>query len=168
MVKSAIIIGGGIAGLSAGCYGQMNGYTTNIYEMDTKPGGVCTSWKRKSYTIDGCMHWLVGSSPASNFYRIWEELGIMQKHTFIDHEEYISVEGSNGKSLVLYADFGRLENHMKELAPEDSDFIHDFVKGLRKLDGFNMPIDKAPELNNIFDKVKMLFSLLPYLGLMSK
>jgi len=168
VVKSVIIIGGGIAGLSAGCYGQMNGYTTNIYEMDTKPGGVCTSWKRKSYTIDGCMHWLVGSSPASNFYRIWEELGIMQKHTFIDHEEYISVEGSNGKSLVLYADFGRLENHMKELAPEDSDFIHDFVKGLRKLDGFNMPIDKAPELTNIFDKVKMLFSLLPYLGLMSK
>jgi len=26
--KSIIIIGAGIAGLSAGCYGQMNGYRT--------------------------------------------------------------------------------------------------------------------------------------------
>ena len=73
MEKSIIIIGSGIAGLSAGCYGQMNGYNTQIFEMDTRPGGVCTSWKRKGYTIDGCMHWLVGSSPASSFYGIWEE-----------------------------------------------------------------------------------------------
>jgi len=168
MDKSIIIIGAGIAGLSAGCYGQMNGYNTHIFEMDTKPGGVCTSWKRKGYTIDGCMHWLVGSGPASSFYHIWEELGIMRNHTFIDHAEYLSVEGENGKSLALYADLGRLEQHMKELAPEDSDFIEDFVKGIRKLIGFDMPVDKAPELTNIFDKVKMLIKILPYLLFMRK
>lgn len=168
MQKSIIIIGAGIAGLSAGCYGQMNGYSSRIFEMDTKPGGVCTSWKRKGYTIDGCMHWLVGSGQASSFYRIWEELGIMQNHTFIDHELYVSVEGSNGKSLVLYADLERLENHMKELAPEDSDFIEEFVRGIKKLIGFDMPVNKAPELTNIFDKAKMLFMILPYLGFMRK
>ena len=168
MQKSIIIVGAGIAGLSAGCYGQMNGYSTRIFEMDTKPGGVCTSWKRKGYTIDGCMHWLVGSGQASSFYRIWEELGIMQNHTFIDHELYWSVEGSNGKSLVLYADLERLENHMKELAPEDSDFIEEFARGIKKLIGFDMPVNKAPELTNIFDKVRMLFMILPYLGFMRK
>ena len=36
--KSIIIIGGGIAGLSAGCYGQMNEYKTRIFEMHTLPG----------------------------------------------------------------------------------------------------------------------------------
>jgi len=168
MQKSIIIIGAGIAGLSTGCYGQMNGYSTRIFEMDTKPGGVCTSWKRKGYLIDGCMHWLVGSGQASSFYRIWEELGIIQNHTFIDHELYWSVEGSNGKSLVLYADLGRLENHMKELAPEDSDFIEEFVRGIKKLIGFDMPVNKAPELTSMFDKVKMLFMMLPYLGFMRK
>ncbi len=55
MDKSIIIIGAGIAGLSAGCYGQMNGYNTRIFEMGTGPGGVCTSWQRKGYTIDSCM-----------------------------------------------------------------------------------------------------------------
>lgn len=42
MEKSIIIIGGGIAGLSAGCYGQMNGCRTQIFEMHDKTGGVCT------------------------------------------------------------------------------------------------------------------------------
>jgi len=27
------------------------------------PGGLCTSWKRGEYTIDGCLHWLSGSAP---------------------------------------------------------------------------------------------------------
>lgn len=49
--RSVIIIGAGIAGLSAGCYGQMNGYNTKIFEMHSIPGGLCTSWKRKSYTF---------------------------------------------------------------------------------------------------------------------
>jgi len=31
--------------------------------MHDKPGGLCTSWKRKGFKIDGCIHWLVGSSP---------------------------------------------------------------------------------------------------------
>jgi protoporphyrinogen oxidase len=39
MRKKVSIIGAGIAGLSAGCYLQMNGYDTQIFEMHDKPGG---------------------------------------------------------------------------------------------------------------------------------
>jgi len=35
-----------MAGLAAGCYGQMNGYETEIYELHNLPGGVCTAWER--------------------------------------------------------------------------------------------------------------------------
>jgi len=78
MSKSIIVIGAAIAGLSTGCYGQMNGYRTQIFEMHDKPGGVCTSWKRKGYTIDGCIHWLVGFNQDSSFHHIWEEFGAVQ------------------------------------------------------------------------------------------
>jgi uncharacterized protein with NAD-binding domain and iron-sulfur cluster len=44
--KSIAIIGAGVAGLAAGCYGRMNGYRTNIFEMHAGPGGLCTSWRR--------------------------------------------------------------------------------------------------------------------------
>ena len=59
--KSIIIIGAGIAGLSAGCYAQMNGFRTKIFELHDLPGGLCTAWERKGYIFDGCIHYLFGS-----------------------------------------------------------------------------------------------------------
>ncbi|MEK6480621.1 FAD-dependent oxidoreductase [Catalinimonas sp. 4WD22] len=37
--KSMIIIGGGIAGLSAGYYGAINGFKVSILEKSEKAGG---------------------------------------------------------------------------------------------------------------------------------
>ena len=37
MEKTIIIIGAGIAGLAAGCYAQMNGYRSQIFELHTLP-----------------------------------------------------------------------------------------------------------------------------------
>lgn len=45
MEKKIVIIGAGIAGLSAGCYARMNGYDAEIYEMHSQSGGMCTAWK---------------------------------------------------------------------------------------------------------------------------
>ena len=59
--KIIIIIGAGIAGLSAGCYGQINGFNAGIFEMHNISGGLCTSWERKGYIFDGCIHFLMGS-----------------------------------------------------------------------------------------------------------
>ncbi len=74
MTRRVNIIGAGITGLCAGCYLQMNGYDTQIFELHYEPGGLCTSWERSGYTFDGCIHWLVGSSPADDFHRLWGEL----------------------------------------------------------------------------------------------
>jgi phytoene dehydrogenase-like protein len=116
--KSINIIGAGIAGLSAGCYGQMNGYRTHIFEMHNKPGGVCTSWQKKGYTISNCIHWVMGLGPGGNFRRIWEELGAAQGRKMVNYHEIMRVEGSDGKTFIAYTDIDRLEQHMKELAPE--------------------------------------------------
>ncbi|MBK7711056.1 MAG: NAD(P)/FAD-dependent oxidoreductase [Bacteroidales bacterium] len=62
--NSIIIIGAGFSGLAAGIYARMNGYDVTIFEMHNLPGGLCTSWERKGYTFDCCIHWLVGSSPS--------------------------------------------------------------------------------------------------------
>jgi phytoene dehydrogenase-like protein len=166
--KSIIIIGAGITGLAAGCYGQMNGYRTQIFEMHYNPGGLCTSWQRKEYTIDGCLHWLVGSSPANNFYRIWEELGAVQGRRMIDHEEFKWIEGADGRVFIIYTDIARLEQHMKELAHQDEDVIEEFTKALRTCTRFEMPIEKAPELYGPIDGLKLLFKMFPFLRVMRK
>ncbi len=158
MGKSIIIIGAGIAGLSAGCYGQMNGYKTTIFESHDLPGGLCTSWKRGGYTFDGCIHWLVGSSQNNDFYRIWEELGAVQQRQMVNHEEFLRIEGKEGKTLILYCDADRLETHLKALAPEDAETIEELTEAIRQFARLPVPLDTGL-LNNL----KLVGKMLPIL-----
>jgi len=162
MSKKIIIIGAGIAGLSAGCYARMNGYEAEIYEMHDKPGGLCTSWKRKGYTIDGCIHWLTGTHPKSNFHKLWAELGAVQGRRIINHDVFCRYTGSDGRTLVIYYDVDKLEKHLKELSPQDSDTIELFCQLVRKFTKFQMPIDKAYELYNILDIAKLFIRMMPF------
>jgi phytoene dehydrogenase-like protein len=168
MDKSIIIIGAGIAGMSAGCYCQMNGYRTSIFEMHTIPGGLCTSWKRKGYTIDGCMHWLLGTKPGIGLYRVWEELGAIQGRRIVNQGEYIRFEGEEGEVFSVYTDINHLESHMKELAPEDEKVIREVIKEVRKATRFEIPWEKARELYSPIDGLKFIFRMFPALRFMRK
>ncbi|MDR0836454.1 MAG: NAD(P)/FAD-dependent oxidoreductase, partial [Tannerella sp.] len=61
MSKKIVIIGSGVAGLSAGIYARMNGFEAQIVEMGHTVGGVCTSWYRSGYKFDYSIQWLVGT-----------------------------------------------------------------------------------------------------------
>jgi phytoene dehydrogenase-like protein len=118
----------------------MNGYRTHIFEMHELPGGVCTSWRRDGYTFDGCLQWLMGSRPGSPLNHIWQELGALAGRKIVDHEEFLRVEGRDGRALVVYADADRLEQHLRELAPADAATSHalcDLVRRCAGLDQVN-------------------------------
>jgi phytoene dehydrogenase-like protein len=156
---SIIIIGAGFAGLAAGIYAQMNGYRTQILEMHDKPGGLCTAWKRKGYTIDGCVHWLVGSSPQSGMYRYWEEVGVAQGREFADLDEYMRYESAAGRTLVLYTNVDRLEKHLLAFSPQDEAPIRAFIQGIRMCLAFDQPAESDPPLKRLWKglKVGLLF-----------
>ena len=164
MEKSIIIIGAGIAGLSAGCYSQMNGYHTQIFEMHDKPGGLCTAWQRKKYTFDLCIHWLVGSAPSSGLYQAWRELGALPGQEIVNIAQFYRVEGTDGRAIDMYTDIDRLEQHLLEVAPEDAAMIKEATRSMRHFTKFEMSMGKAPELSNALDRMKMLFKMLPFLG----
>jgi phytoene dehydrogenase-like protein len=167
MEKSIIIIGGGLTGLAIGCYGRMNGYKTSIFEMHDIAGGVCTGWKRKGYTIDGAMNWLVGTSPKNSFYKFWEELGAAQKWKIYNHDLYSIYEDKDGKAFNVYCDADRFEQYLLELAPEDKGVIKEFTKGIRDFSRMDMPGGKPNELLTWFDKIKAV-NMMPMLMLMKK
>jgi len=137
MLKSLIIIGAGTSGLSAGCYAQMNGYFTQIFEQHTAPGGVCTSWKRKGYTFDRCIHNLAGSSEATKLHRIWRELGAVPTRSMISYDEFVQIEdGAN--VFTVSANIDLLESHMKALSPRDADVIEELINAARRFTGFEL------------------------------
>jgi len=153
--KSIIIIGAGFAGLSAGIYAQMNGYRTRIFEMHTLPGGLCTAWKRQGYTIDACIHWLVGSAPGNSFHRYWGEVGLLQGREFVDLDELARYEGADGRTFVLYSDVNRLEQHMLAFSPADAETIRQLIRGVRLCLAFDEPSEFDPPLVRLGKTLKL-------------
>lgn len=149
--KRIAIVGGGIAGLSAGIFAQMNGFEAHIYEAGSKPGGVCASWHREGYTINGSIHWLVGSAPGSDFYDMWEQLGILPGGAIYDHDVFMVFEDVHGKNVYLYTQLPKLKAHLLELAPEDEEPICDFIGAIETFTQTSFPMNKSMELFSFYD-----------------
>jgi phytoene dehydrogenase-like protein len=154
--KSIIIIGAGVAGMAAGCYARMNGYRVRIFELHDKPGGLCTAWTRKGFTFDGCIHWLVGSSPANGFHRIWRELGVIDGVTYIDHERFTVFENEDGRAVTFYTNADRLAEHLTALAPQDKPLIAEFTGAIKKMTGMNVSFEKR----SVFSSLGMGFTMM--------
>lgn len=138
MTETILIIGAGVAGLAAGCYAQMNGYRSKIFELHDIPGGLCTAWERENFIFDGCIHYLFGSAAGQPFANIWQELGAIQGRQMIHHEEFMRVTAPDGRTLIGYCDPDRLESHLKELSPQDHKVIEKFAQGVRIFKKFDM------------------------------
>ncbi len=166
--RSIIIIGAGVAGLSAGCYAQMNGYNVSIFEQDVRPGGLCTSWERGGYTIHGNFAFLGGSGPGTAFHMVWQELGVVPKIRMIDYDYFAVFEGGDGKTFFVHTNIDLLETHMKDLAPEDEKQISRFIAGVRTFVRYQMPVEKAPELLGPSDMLRLMLTRLPLLRALNR
>jgi phytoene desaturase len=153
--KRVILIGGGLAGMSAGCYALRSGFQTTIVEHSLSLGGVCTSWQRGAYTIDGCIHWLTGGA----FQRVYEELDILpavELHTLETWATYR--DAGDGLEIPFTRDLDALVAQLTQLAPEDAAELARVVQGARELLSMHPPFD-APELGHLSDQLRMLWEM---------
>ena len=162
MTKSMIIVGAGIAGLSTGCYAQLNGYQSTIFEMHAIPGGLCTAWKRKGYTFDTSMHFVAGTE-SGPFHHMWQELGLTESQEFIYHDERAHVEGLHA-SLSHCSDPDRLLDQLTALSPADAKLSREFVRLVAGRDMMGGMSLTPPELSGILDGARSLLSFLPHIG----
>jgi phytoene dehydrogenase-like protein len=139
-MRKVIIIGAGISGLSTGCYAQINGFTSEIFEMHAIPGGVCTSWKRGDYLFDHCLHWVIGSNNGTNLYPIFKELGIYDNIDFY-YTDIFRVIKLNNKTLNVYTEIKNFEDELIRLFPEEKNNIAKYLNIVRKFTKFNPPMD---------------------------
>ena len=156
--KSIIIIGAGLAGLATGIYAQACGYRTQIFEHHTLPGGVCTAWKRKSYTVDGCIHWLMGAKPGSFLHKVYEEVGALRGNRLVPLDYFVSAVVERSETcLEITADLDRLVRDVRTLSPVDAPAVEEIVAASRALGGVDMINDKPAELMGPFDNLKWMW-----------
>ncbi len=153
---SVIVIGGGMAGLASGIYARASGYDTTVFEMHDRPGGLCTSWERKGYVFDGCLHWLVGGEQGTPFRPLWDEVGAVGLE-LVAHDRVASVRDLHGNELVLWAGLNRLESSMRELWPAERTGIKELMSGSRTMAkaGLDYP-DIPPDMMGLWDGLKVL------------
>lgn len=156
---TAIVIGAGISGLTTAVYLQRSGFQTIIIEKTDAPGGVSTSWKRKGYTFEGGIHWLIGAKEEIPLHQIWKETGALQEnnpiyfkdpiYTLVDQEGtmplFRDLHGLEIKGFRDKVAFCRLRFHL-------ACFRH-FHQPIRDLGGLNV---KHPKPFSIGEYVKML------------
>jgi phytoene dehydrogenase-like protein len=167
MEKKIVIIGGGVAGLSAGIYARLNGFDAEIIEMHSITGGQCTAWERKGYRFDYCLHWLVGTKNGP-FNDIWKETNVLNESVkVIDHEIHTRITDKEGREFILYTDINRWEEYLCGMAPEDTESIKKMCNDMRK-SSFLKPYADPPGLRNPLQTVSSMLSMTPIMLLFMK
>ena len=160
--KKIIIIGGGIAGLTAGIYAQKHGFISEIYEKNPIAGGLCMSWKRKGFLIDGCIHWLTGTKEGTQLNEMWEDVDAFDQEDIIHPENFGTIE-YQGQTLTFYTDLNKLEKHLIEISPEDTKEIKKLVKLIIKIQNMPLPMDAPVGLMDFVRLTEVGLKLLPYM-----
>jgi phytoene dehydrogenase-like protein len=158
------IIGAGVAGLSAGCYLQMSGFETTIFERHSTFGGLCTSWQRNGYTFESGLQWLLGSGKSNPFYLLWSELVDMESIRFVNHEVRMEIEVKETRDIFgdkvfhLYTNLARLEKYLLSIAPEDKTAIGVLIQTMRRMQSYEIPpmIREVPQLLPWYRKIRYI------------
>lgn len=136
-MKKILIIGAGVAGLSAGIYAQLNGFHAVVCESHSVVGGCLSSWKREGYHIDNCIHWLTGTNPHSDEYPVWEALGVLGNNDgdeiYIRNSLFTYCSGS--QSVSLYRDIEKLRNELIKLSLNDKKEIDRYIDVIKAIQG---------------------------------
>ena len=161
--RYVIIIGAGLAGLATGCYAQMNGYQSRIYEHHVHPGGVAAAWRRGEYLIDGGIHFVMGHRPGTGLHDLYRQLGIVPNVAFKEMTTYGRfIDEASGHAVTVTSDLDRLARDLKALSPPDAAIVDELIAGARSFQGGDkseLGMSKPPELASALDQVKDLWAM---------
>ena len=139
--KTVIIVGAGVAGLSAGIYAEQHGLHAILLEKNPSVGGMCTGWYRKGFYVDGCSHWLTGTKEGKLLNEMWHNLDAIQDPNDILYLDSWGTYEYQGQKVTMWRDLDRAEREWKEVSPVDSKMIHKFFKMVRDFTKVELPLD---------------------------
>jgi phytoene dehydrogenase-like protein len=164
MAKKVVVIGAGLAGLSAGICLQEKGISTEIFELAPWAGGQCTAWERGGYRFDGCIHWMVGTRPGDPINAMYKKVGTLDEATQIYNAPGVQLE-INGKLLEVPLEFEKFREFLLKRAAGDEEKIEAFLRDVKVMMEAEMPLG-AP--SNLSELLKIVFKGRGFLNLARK
>ncbi len=164
----AVIIGAGISGLVCGCYLAKAGMKVLIAEKNAKSGGYCTSFTRKGFHFDACVHSLGSLREGGNLRTILKELGLESDLKITRHDPSDIIFSPDFK-IHFWNDLDKTIKEFQDNFPRESKKIKEFFEFINKCEGTSFislrPITFQMLLDKYFkdNKLKAILSL-PTLG----
>src|SRR5512140_1708976 len=90
------VVGGGLAGLAAGCALADSGYAVTVFERRPYLGGRASSYEHPGTgeVVDNCQHVLLGC--CTNLLDFYARLGVSEKIRWFDQLTFIVPGGKSG------------------------------------------------------------------------
>ncbi len=159
------IIGGGVAGLTAGIYLLKDGFNVELYEKCGVVGGNLTGWYRQGYEIDNCIHWLTGTNPKSPHYKIWKEVGALDGVAIYYADAFFTAKYKE-QTLSLFKNIEKTYSQMLLVSLEDRREIKLFISAVKSVVNLLDMAGKNNDKNtSLLTKITSLCALARYVNL---
>ncbi|MDQ7788378.1 MAG: NAD(P)/FAD-dependent oxidoreductase, partial [Thermodesulfovibrionales bacterium] len=120
-----IIIGAGISGLVCGCYLAKAGMKVLVLEHHTKPGGYCTSFRRRDFLFDAAAHSFGSYREGGNFREIIADLSL-DKRIVITRFDPSDIVRTPDFEISFWNDTQRTVADLVRLFPEEQHNIQKY------------------------------------------
>ena len=130
----AIVVGGGLGGLTAGARLAKNGKKVLLLEQHYIPGGCATTFKRKEFIAEVGLHEMDGLDQYDGKKHVFDELEVRQNVEFVQVPEFYRIQ-TPAIDFVMPDDVEGATTALMERFPSETKGIKkffDLMTGLRK------------------------------------
>ena len=161
MNYDAIVVGGGIAGLTAAAYLSKAGHSVLLCEKEEKCGGLINTFERDGFVYDGGIR---ATENSGVLFPMLRQLGVNLE--FVRNNVSVGIEDrviriENEESVADY------QNLLNELYPESRGEIGEIIRQIRKIMHYmevQYGIDNPAFLDMKADREYLIRTILPWMG----
>lgn len=114
--RKAVIIGAGVGGITTAAYLAGNGYSVDVYEKNSEPGGRCSQLSRDGHRFDlGATMLLMPGI----YHEVFNELGIVldEKKDIVPLENLYKIYFDDNTTLEFTLDKVRMQKQLEQIEP---------------------------------------------------
>lgn len=146
----AIVIGAGMAGLTAGGLLARRGWKVLLLEKERQVGGYAVSFKRGEYTFDATGAFIGGCEDGGQFHQILKEIGAHEAIEFIPVRQIRNIYPGFEVSLET-GGFSSYADALRALFPEEEKGLKDYLALVKRIG------DEVKAYSDITPARKILF-----------
>ena len=156
MKYHTIIIGGGLAGLTAGAILSKFGKKVLLLEQHHKPGGCATTFKRGDFIVEVGLHEMCGLDENGAMLNLFDMLDVNQQVEFLQVPELYAVLSGQEKFVFPHG-YDAATKALIDKYPEDEKGIKRLMKLLASIRREGVKLPRTPL------KRKLIYPLMPLL-----